>query len=79
MQKTIIPQAESKSADLIAQNLEQLKQIFPEVIKEGRFRLPSRDQEQGSVKMNWLDLVMMVEGVMDDPATRLKRLKRVNI
>ncbi len=33
MKKTIIPQAESKSADLIAQNLEQLKQIFPEVIK----------------------------------------------
>ena len=36
MQKTNIPQAESKSADLVAQNLEQLKQIFPEVIKEVR-------------------------------------------
>jgi len=36
MQKTNIPQAESKSADLVAQNLEQMKQIFPEVIKEGR-------------------------------------------
>lgn len=36
MQKTNIPQAESKSADLVAQNLEQLKQIFPEVIKEGK-------------------------------------------
>jgi len=36
MQKTNIPQAESKSADLVAQNLELLKQIFPEVIKEGR-------------------------------------------
>lgn len=36
MQKTNLPQAESKSADLIAQNLEQLKQIFPEVIKEGK-------------------------------------------
>lgn len=36
MQKTNIPQTESKSVDLIAQNLEQLKQIFPEVIKEGR-------------------------------------------
>jgi len=31
-----IPQAESKSADLIQENIEQLKQIFPEVIKEGR-------------------------------------------
>ena len=36
MQKTNIPQAESKSADLVAQNLEQLKQIFPEVVKEGK-------------------------------------------
>lgn len=36
MQKTNIPQTESKSVDLIAQNLEQLKQIFPEVIKEGK-------------------------------------------
>ncbi len=36
MQKIIIPQAESKSADLVAQNLEQLKLIFPEIIKEGK-------------------------------------------
>lgn len=36
MQKTNIPQAESRSADLIRENLELLKQIFPEVIKEGR-------------------------------------------
>ncbi len=36
MQKTNIPQSESKSVDLIAQNLEQLKLIFPEVIKEGK-------------------------------------------
>lgn len=36
MNKQIIPSAESKSADLIAQNLEHLKQIFPEVIKEGK-------------------------------------------
>lgn len=36
MQKKNIPQAESQSADLIQENIEQLKQIFPEVIKEGR-------------------------------------------
>lgn len=35
MQKINIPQAESQSADLIQENIEQLKQIFPEVIKEG--------------------------------------------
>lgn len=31
-----MPKAESKSADLIQENIEQLKQIFPEIIKEGR-------------------------------------------
>lgn len=36
MEKTTIPQAESQSVDLIQENLEQLKQIFPEVIKEGK-------------------------------------------
>lgn len=36
MQKINIPQVESQSADLIQENIEQLKQIFPEIIKEGR-------------------------------------------
>ena len=36
MQQITIPQAESKSVDLINENIEQLKQIFPEVIKEGK-------------------------------------------
>ncbi len=35
MNKQIIPQAESKSADLIENNIEQLRQIFPEAVKEG--------------------------------------------
>lgn len=35
MDKQIIPSAESKSADLIKNNIEQLKQIFPEAVKEG--------------------------------------------
>ena len=52
--------------------------IYSKLLEEGRFRLPSRDPEQGSVTMERLDLVMMVEGVIDDPSTRLKRLKRVN-
>ena len=53
--------------------------IYSKLLEEGRFRLPARDQKQVAFKMNWLDLVMMVEGVMDDPAKRLKRLKRINI
>jgi len=52
--------------------------IYSKLLEEGRFRLPSGSPEQGSVTMNWLDLVMMVEGVMDDRATRLRRLKRIN-
>lgn len=34
-----MPQAECRSADLVNENLEQLKQIFPEMIKEGRVDL----------------------------------------
>ncbi|HLN52742.1 MAG TPA: IS66 family insertion sequence element accessory protein TnpB [Lentimicrobium sp.] len=51
--------------------------IYSKLLEEGRFRLPARDQDQTSLKMNWLDLVMMVEGVIDDPSYRLKRLKRI--
>lgn len=51
--------------------------IYSKLLEEGRFRLPARAHNQTSLKMNWLDLVMMVEGVIDDPARRLKRLKRV--
>lgn len=36
MEKITMPQAESHSTDLISDSIEQLKQIFPEVIKEGR-------------------------------------------
>lgn len=36
MQKTTIQKVDGQSVDLIQENLEQLKQIFPEVIKEGR-------------------------------------------
>lgn len=51
--------------------------IYSKLLEEGRFRLPARDQNQGSLKMDWVDLVMMVEGVIDDPSLRLKRLKRI--
>ncbi len=53
--------------------------IYSKLLEEGRFRLPSIEHQQGSVKMSWLDLVMMIEGVMDDPSTRLRRLRRVNL
>jgi transposase len=51
--------------------------IYSKLLEEGRFRLPTKDTRQGSLRIEWLDLVMMVDGVMDDPSTRLRRLKRV--
>ena len=51
--------------------------IYSKLLEEGRFRLPSKDPGQGSLRIEWLDLVMMVDGVIDDPGTRLRRLKRV--
>ena len=51
--------------------------IYSKLLEEGRFRLPSKDLGQGSLRIEWLDLVMMVDGVIDDPGTRLRRLKRV--
>lgn len=51
--------------------------IYSKLLEEGRFRLPSKDPDQGSLRIEWLDLVMMVDGVIDDPGTRLRRLKRV--
>ncbi|MDR2130883.1 MAG: hypothetical protein LBP56_06945 [Odoribacteraceae bacterium] len=36
METIHMPEADGRSADLIQANLEQLKQIFPEAIKEGK-------------------------------------------
>ena len=38
-------------------------------------RLPSYDKESKSYPMQWRDLVLMVEGINDEPSKRLKRLK----
>ena len=51
--------------------------IYSKLLEEGRFRLPSKTPGQESLRIEWLDLVMMVDGVMEDPSTRLRRLKRV--
>ena len=44
-------------------------------LEEGTFRLPSYDSESRSYPMEWRDLVLMVEGITDNPSDRLKRLK----
>ena len=46
-------------------------------LEQGTFRLPSYDEKSRSYPMEWRDLVMMVEGMRDDPATRHKRFKEM--
>lgn len=53
--------------------------IYSKLLEDGRFRLPKDTSSGTSFRMNWLELVMMVEGVIDDPSSRLKRLKRFKI
>lgn len=49
--------------------------LYIKRLEEGTFRLPAYDQKSKSYSMQWRDLVMMVEGINDEPGKRLKRLK----
>ena len=49
--------------------------LYMKRLEEGTFRIPSYDEKSRSYPMQWRDLVMMVEGIQDDPGSRLKRLK----
>ena len=49
--------------------------LYVKRLEEGTFRLPSYDSESRSYPMEWRDLVLMVEGITDNPSDRLKRLK----
>jgi len=49
--------------------------MYVKRLEAGRFRLPSYDERTGSYPMEWRDLVMMVEGIQEDPARRLRRLR----
>ena len=51
--------------------------IYSKMLEDGRFHLPQVNSSDAKIKMEWLDLVMMVEGVIDNPSTRLRRLKRM--
>ena len=52
--------------------------IYSKLLEEGRFRVPSRAAQHNAITMQWVDLVMMVEGIITDPGARLRRLKRIN-
>jgi len=49
--------------------------LYMKRLEEGTFRMPAYDPESRSFPMEWRDLVMMVEGIREDPDSRLKRLK----
>ena len=49
--------------------------LYVKRLEEGTFRLPAYDSRSRSYPMEWRDLVMMVEGISDNPNERLKRLK----
>ena len=49
--------------------------LYIKRLEAGRFRIPAYDQSTKSCPMQWRDLVMMVEGISENPALRLKRLK----
>lgn len=49
--------------------------LYMKRLEEGTFRMPAYDPESRSYPMDWRDLVMMVEGIREDPDSRLKRLK----
>lgn len=51
--------------------------LYIKRLEEGTFRLPVYDVKSCSYPMEWRDLVMMVEGMQDNPNQRLKRLKAV--
>jgi len=49
--------------------------LYMKRLEEGTFRIPAYDPASKSFPMEWRDLVMMVEGIREDPDSRLKRLK----
>lgn len=51
--------------------------LYSKLLDVGRLRVPRR--EGLSTSMEWRDLVVMVEGILENPDSRLRRLRRVKI
>ena len=49
--------------------------MYVKRLKAGRFKLPEYDPESNSYPMKWRDLLMMVEGIQENPQQRLWRLR----
>ena len=49
--------------------------MYVKRLEAGRFKLPQYDGQEKFHPMEWRDLVVMVEGMQEDPGRRLKRLR----
>lgn len=49
--------------------------LYAKRLEAGRFKIPSYDPTTRSYQMEWRDLVVMVEGIREDPEQRLRRLR----
>ena len=49
--------------------------MYVKRLEAGRFKLPTYDEKSKTYPMEWRDLVVMVEGMQEDPEQRLKRLR----
>ena len=49
--------------------------MYVKRLEAGRFKIPEYDPRSRSYAMEWRDLVVMVEGITEDPGARLRRLR----
>lgn len=49
--------------------------MYVKRLEAERFRIPEYDPDTRSYPMEWRDLVLIVEGITEDPACRLRRLR----
>ena len=49
--------------------------MYVKRLEAGRFRFPAYDTSKNSCFMEWRDLVLLVEGIVESPGGRLRRLR----
>lgn len=49
--------------------------MYVKRLEAGRFKVPGYDATTQSYPMEWRDLVVMVEGITEEPSARLRRLR----
>ena len=49
--------------------------MYVKRLEAGRFKIPQYDEQSNTYPMEWRDLVLMVEGISENPSARLRRLR----